>query len=78
MRNLVTILPLKSKLSGKYQRFNAIDRSVKMLKIIQFSKTSIKTKNCKTFYKAQTASHLKEIIQSPPLPDKTLPLLKEI
>ena len=32
MRNLATILPLKSKLSRKFQRFNAIDRSIKMLK----------------------------------------------
>ena len=31
-RKLVTILPLKSKLSRKFQRFNAIDRSIKMLK----------------------------------------------
>ena len=76
MRNLVTILPLKSKLSGKYQRFNAIDRSIKMLKIIQFSKTSIKTENCKTFYKAQTASHLKEIIQPPPYQIKPYPFLR--
>ena len=28
----------------------------------EFSKLLIKMKNCKTFYKAQTASHLKEII----------------
>ena len=32
LRNVVTILPLKSKLSGKFQRFNAIDRSIKILK----------------------------------------------
>ena len=31
-RNLATILPLKSKLSGKFQSFNAIDGSIKMLK----------------------------------------------
>ena len=31
-RNLATILPLKSKLSEKFQRFNAIDKSIKMLK----------------------------------------------
>ena len=29
---------------------------------VKFSKISIKMKNCKTFYKAQTASRLKEII----------------
>ena len=32
MRNLVIILPLKSKLSGKFQRFNVIDWSIEMLK----------------------------------------------
>ena len=31
-RNLATILPFKSKLSGKFQRFNAIDGSIDMLK----------------------------------------------
>ena len=28
MRNLVTVLLLKSKLSGKFQRFNAVDGSM--------------------------------------------------
>ena len=32
MRNLVTILPLKSKLSGKFQRFNVIDGNMEMMK----------------------------------------------
>ena len=32
MRNLATIFPLKSKLSGKFQRFNAINGSIAMLK----------------------------------------------
>ena len=31
-RTLATILLLKSKLSGKCQRFNAIDESIEMLK----------------------------------------------
>ena len=62
-RNLVAMLPLKSKLSGKFQRFNAIDKSIEMLKIVEFSKISIKMKSCKIFCKAQTVSHLKEIIQ---------------
>ena len=39
------------------QRFNAIDVSIKMLKYWKISK------NFKTFYKAQTASRLKEIIE---------------
>ena len=32
MRNLATILPLKSKLSGQFRRFNTIDGSIIMLK----------------------------------------------
>ena len=31
MENLATVLLLKSKLSGKFQRFNAIDGSMEML-----------------------------------------------
>ena len=34
----------------------------KCWKIVEFPKFSIKTKNCKTFYEAQTESHLAEII----------------
>ena len=47
MRNVAKILPLKSKLSGKFQRFNAIDRSIEMLQnsFQKFSKISIKIKN---------------------------------
>ena len=47
-----------------------------MLKIVEFSKISVKIKTCKTFCKAQTANRLKKFIQSPPPlsspPDKTL------
>ena len=63
MRSLAIILPLKSKLSQKFQRFNTLDRF------------SIKMKNCKTLYKVQTATCLKEIFQPPPTdpsPDKIL------
>ena len=67
MSNLATILRLKSKLSGKFQHFNTTDRSIKIVKkIVEFSKISIKMKNCKTFCQVQTASHVKEIIQPPP------------
>ena len=75
MRNLAIILPLKSKLSGKFQRFNAIDESIDMLKNVEFRKISVEMKNCKTFYETQTLSRLKEIIRSPPHPilqDKNL------
>ena len=33
----------------------------------EFPKISIKMKNCKTFYEAQTAIRFKKIIQPPPL-----------
>ena len=61
----VTILPLKFKLSVKFQRFSAINGNFKMLKIVEFPKNSIKMKNFKTFYGSQTASPLKEIIRPP-------------
>ena len=34
-------------------------------KIVDFPQVSVKIKNFKTFYKAQTASHFKKIIQLP-------------
>ena len=41
-RNLVTMLPLKSKLFRKFQNFNPIGGSIEILKIDEFSKISIK------------------------------------
>ena len=38
----------------------------KCWKIVEFPKISIKMKNCKAFYEAQTASSVKENIQPPP------------
>ena len=61
MKNLATILSLKSKLLGKFQRFSAIDGCIEMLKNSWISKME----NDKTFYEAQTASSLNEIIQFP-------------
>ena len=69
------IFPLKSKLSGKFKRFNAVDEELKWWKIIEYQKTSLKMKNCQILYKGQTTSHLKEVIQprpKPPPSDKTL------
>ena len=63
MGNLYQILPLISKLSGKFHRFSAIDGSIEMLKNGSYSKNSIKMKNLKLFCEAQTVSHLKEITQ---------------
>ena len=42
MRNLTTILPMKSKLYGKFQRFNAIDGSIEMLKMAEFTNFQLK------------------------------------
>ena len=42
-----------------------------MLKIVEFSKISIKMKNYKIFCKAQTAKRLKKFIRSPPVPPPT-------
>ena len=58
MRNLVTILPFKAKLSGKFQCFNAINESTELLKNSCISK-HFKMKNFKTFYEAKTAGSLK-------------------
>ena len=58
MRNVATILPLKFKLSGKFQRFNTIDRSVEMLKTVEHQNISIKMNNFKIFYEPHTASIL--------------------
>ena len=46
----------KSKLYGNFQRFNAIDGNIEFLKMVEYLKKSIKMKNCRTFYEAQTAS----------------------
>ena len=75
IRNVVAILPLKSKLSRKFQRFNAVNRDIQMQKIVKFSKISIQIKNCKIFCKVQTVNRLQKFIQSPPIPptpEKTL------
>ena len=38
----------------------------KCWKIVEFTKISIKMKNCNTFYEVKKTSHLDEIIQPPP------------
>ena len=47
--NLTAILPLKSELFGKFQRFNAIDGNIEMLKKVEFLKISVKMKILKYF-----------------------------
>ena len=58
---------------GKFQRFNVINRCIEILKLVEFSKISIKIKNCKTFFKAQTANCLKKFIQPPIHPTPPTP-----
>ena len=41
-RNLARTLPLKSKLSEKFQRFDAVNGSIEMLKVVEFLKISLK------------------------------------
>ena len=57
--NLATILPLKSKLSLKFQRLSANDGSIKMLKNSWISKNSVKMKNFTTFYEPHTTKLLR-------------------
>ena len=68
MRNEPPILPLKFKFSRKFQLFIALNRSIEMLKIAEFSNISIQMKKCKTFCKTQIPNRLKNFIQSPPPP----------
>ena len=69
MRNLATILSLKSKLCGKFQRLQM--EVSKCWKVVEFQKNSIKMKNSETLYEAQRASRFKETIQPPP---QTIPI----
>ena len=66
------IFPLKSKLSGKFKRFNAVDEELKWWKIVEYQKTSLKMKSCQILYEGQTASHLKEVIQPRPKPPRQI------
>ena len=59
---------LAFKVPGKFLRFNTFDESIKILKNSWVSKNFNWNINRKTYYKAQTTSHLKEIIQPPPTP----------
>ena len=61
-RKLITISLLNSKLFGKFQRFNAVGRSIEMLKNSWISKIFNQNDNFKIFYEPQTASCLKEIM----------------
>ena len=61
MRNLAVILLLKTKLSGKFQRFNAINRSIEMLKNIWISKKfQLKWKIVKYFARPKQPAALRK------------------
>ena len=66
MRNVASVLPLKSKLSGKFQRFNAINRCIEMLKIVKFSKISIKIKIVKHYASPKQWTALRNLFSPPP------------
>ena len=71
MRNLATILLLKSKLSRKFQRFNAIDGSIKMLKKkLNFKKLHLNWKIVKHFLRAKQPNY--SASPNPQPPDKPL------
>ena len=42
MKNCANLLPLKSKLPGKFYRFNSTDRGIEMLETAEFGKKEIK------------------------------------
>ena len=64
-RNLVTILPLTSKLSAEFQSFNAIDGDIEMLKVVEFPKTSFKMKNLEHFTSPKQRSARRKLLSPP-------------
>ena len=74
MRNLAAILPLKSKLSWKFQCFSAIDRSIETLKKQpNFQKFQLKWNIVKHFARSKQWAALKtfSLPQAHPPPDRT-------
>ena len=66
--NLAAILPLKSQLSGKFQHFNAIDRSLKLLKkSLNFQKFQLKWKIAKHFLRPKQRAALRKLFILLPL-----------
>ena len=68
MRNLVTVLSLKSKLSGKFQRFNTIEEGLKCWQIVEFQKISIKWKIVKHFTRPKQRAALRKLFSLPQPP----------
>ena len=67
LRNLAIILPLKSKLSGKFQRFNTLLKVSKYWKIVELWKIQLIFKNVKHFKRPkQRATLRKSFSLSPP------------
>ena len=65
MKNLATILNLKSKLSEKFQRWNEIQKKLKCQKTVEFPKISIKMENFKKFSRPRQRASFKQYIQLP-------------
>ena len=65
MTNLATILPLKPKLCWKFQRFNAIDGSIKML-INNSQKFQLKWKIVKHFTRPKQLATWRKLLILPP------------
>ena len=69
-RDLATILPMKSKLSGKFQHFTAIDGSIKALKSSWISK-NFKLKILKHFMSPKQQSNWRELFTPLAPPDES-------
>ena len=65
MKNCANLLPLKSKLPGKFYRFNSTDRGIEMLETAEFGKKRNKMRDFIKFYETQTVISTKETIQTP-------------
>ena len=76
MRNLAIIVPLKSKLSGKFQRFSTIDESIEKLKNSWISKNSKLNEKLYNILQDPNRESPKKIFQPPSSslipPDKIL------
>ena len=62
-RRLASILPLNSKLPGKFQRFNAIDGSIEMPIIVELPKIQIKTIISKRFMSLKQGAPWKKLFR---------------
>ena len=69
MKNLATILPLKSKLPGKFYRFNALSGSTKMLKNAWVNENQWKWNIENHFMGPKQRASLRKLFSLPPTPN---------